>query len=408
MASGLLASRIDTTELETMGDLVADALGVDRILTIVSLYDQKSRLLFRNENGTLLFGEAILPLNPEHIDYNQGPHSVRFLNLRLLPTKQYLQVGFLMDKAQFRWSSVKRTATIYVVIIFLILVMASFFLSQLLVRPLRNLSFYLERLTKAIEEGRELPNLPHSFGVVGKGDDFARLAITVRALGEKLQRNFALSQAAAAQMAHELKTPLTVIRNQLERMRLNPQVASNLQLVEGLEEGTLEIEHLSSVISDFLDWASLQSGPKDEVFAVRVGDCAKTLVSQLEKIYPGRISYIEKTSLTVFAREEAVLQAVRNLLENALKYSPAESLVMLTVDARGILVEDKGPGIPAAVLERLGQPFNRGPRIPGVRSIGLGLAWVKLLCDRYGWSLQITRSDDITQVKIMVPEEASA
>lgn len=401
LASSLLASRIDSTELEQVGDLVADALGEDRIQTIVSLYSPTGVLLFRNDNGELLFARKPLPIEPERYSFVKGPHYLRFLNLRLLPSRLQLQVGFLLDKGEIRWGGMTHIVLKYIAGIFVFLLIVSYLLSRAIMRPLRNLSFYLERMSQAVSDGRALPELPSTFTISSKGDDFNRLAVTVRSLSEKMQSSFAVSQASAAQMAHELKTPLTVIQNQLEKTRM--QFPNNTEVNQAIESGLEELLHLNEVISGFLDWASLKSGPGDEVFAINVSELVRPLVKQLNQIHNSRLQLEMSHPLVVFAREDLVLQLVRNLLENALKYSKESVMIEILKDA--ITIEDSGPGFPEPVLSRLGQPFNCGPRVPGVRSTGLGLAWVKTLCDRNSWTLNITRVEHKTRVRIGIPEE---
>ena len=97
---------------------------------------------------------------------------------------------------------------------------------------------------------------------------------------------------------------------------------------------------------------------------------------------------VEAQGERVFTRPEHLQQVIRNLVDNALEYSPGGSRVEIVVQRGAIEVLDEGPGLPESVVRNLGTPFNRGrsPSSPtGREGHGLGLALVISHCRRYGW-----------------------
>jgi signal transduction histidine kinase len=117
--------------------------------------------------------------------------------------------------------------------------------------------------------------------------------------------------------------------------------------------------------------------------------------TRLEKIYGARIEVVGESDLTVFGRRDHVEQAISNLVDNALKYSPEGSAVKVAVGESSLEVSNAGTGLPESVVERLGMPFNLGPNAAR-RSTGLGLAWVVTISKLYGWRLTHERREDRT------------
>ncbi|NJL24453.1 MAG: HAMP domain-containing histidine kinase [Calothrix sp. SM1_5_4] len=304
---------------------------------------------------------------------------------------------------------------IHLVRVFL-LILAAYFSSAVLFRPLRNLTLELHSMSSQLDRklgqslsgfviGSELSRL--SRGGRSTRDEFELLCAEIENFLRKLEGYTRSFNAQSAILTHELKTPLTVLRNCLEELRR----ADDLDRAKDMGRSALEeIERLTKLINDYLQWSVLTSNPgqPNEIYAVKLSEITAKLVADFNSIHGNRILLRVSEEAHVFALPDHVRQLVSNLLSNAVNYSPPEKPVECEVAGDALTVTDHGPGIPADVREHMGSPFNRGQlnrgqlRSPGGRtqSSGLGLAWVSSLCDKYGWTLAIESSPSGTTVRV--------
>ena len=209
--------------------------------------------------------------------------------------------------------------------------------------------------------------------------------------GEKERRLNALKADFVANVSHELKTPLSVVR-MFGEMLLTNRVRNEEKRQEYLEIICRESERLSSLIENVLDFAALERGKKK--FALREGDLVDVVTRAVETFryrieQEGTEVHVERPSdiPQVSMDEQAVLLAVINLLDNAVKYGGG-SPVTVSVAARknevAVSVRDRGPGIPKEDLKRVFERFYRTRRKELARGSGIGLALVKHIAEAHG------------------------
>jgi len=208
---------------------------------------------------------------------------------------------------------------------------------------------------------------------------------------EKLRREF------VANASHELRTPVAAIVGVAETLAAgaadDPEARSSF-----LEILMRHAQRLSRLTADLLDIARLEGGYKPRVEVVEVASAVDAVLGTLQiKAEPKQITLDKKLppSLSVSAERAAVEQMVSNLVDNAIKYTPAGGRVTVRAEARAgrvrILVEDSGPGIPREHHARL---FERFYRVDDARSrdlggTGLGLAIVKHLALANGGDVSV-------------------
>jgi signal transduction histidine kinase len=138
--------------------------------------------------------------------------------------------------------------------------------------------------------------------------------------------------------------------------------------------------------------------------AVKVQLLVRALVSRFSSAFPNRIELKENIadSFRLFCDPDLFDQALCNLLDNALKYSPPNGPIQVIVDETGFEVRDQGPGLSSVVERRIGEPFNFGEenRNSTKDSFGLGLAWVNAIATAYGWKLSFKREEKYFSAKI--------
>lgn len=389
-------SSADLQDFEEAEDIIREIVGGERFNQFIIVYGRNGRELYRSPNAVGLPQLAFEP-KWQTIETEES-HLVRVLTIPLDhpltarlsrgPTRT-LQTGLLLDEDLLRMRTVSRYMIAYSLLVLALILLTTFWLSETLLRPLKELAAYLRHLGSRLNAAPMVSNPSPPMPIVRSGDDeFGLLVTETERLRELISQSLKNTQVWTAQMAHELKTPLTILQNSLERVKLEKD---STQKDVYVDEATAEIAHLNGLITSFLEWSAAENFPKEaeEVNALKLADKTRDLVEKMQRQFPGRIKFQGDSSLTVFAKRGFVQQAIANLLTNALRYSSEGSVVEVLLSEDRVEIIDEGPGIPQSVLERIGEPFNHSRS--NVRGYGLGLAWVKTICSKYGWELHFER-----------------
>ncbi len=191
--------------------------------------------------------------------------------------------------------------------------------------------------------------------------------------------------------SHDLKSPLGNIS--LIRHLLRESLQDNDGAVHFLDMLDTAVDQMASVIHDFLEIAALESGRVDvKITDVSVRNLIATIVEQyqLSAENKGLAFEVEGTNAWIQADHTRMAQALDNLISNAVKYSPQDSVIAITTDVGSdrvrICVSDQGPGIPSDERDRLFTQFGKLSTRPtgGESSTGLGLWIVKNLVQLQG------------------------
>jgi two-component system, OmpR family, sensor histidine kinase KdpD len=199
-----------------------------------------------------------------------------------------------------------------------------------------------------------------------------------------------LKDALIAAVSHDLRTPLTTIK----------ALAHTLAARGQSEAGSIEAEadRLNRMVADLLDLSRLNAGALPLRLELNVADeLVGAALRSVDGVRGDRSVVVRMEGGELLGASCDTVQSVRvlvNLLENALKYSPASSPVELTVRRLGdrleFAVADRGPGIPEAERERVFTPFYRPPNtVPDVGGAGLGLAIARGMADAQGGHVRV-------------------
>ena len=214
----------------------------------------------------------------------------------------------------------------------------------------------------------------------------------------ELERLESVRRDFVSNVSHELKTPLTAIRGYVETLlEAGPIDAPTRGRFLGKIRG--QSDRLSALVSDLLTLSRIESSaePADEVLDLRLaaGEVLSLLGPASEARGLDLVADFPEEAVEVRGEEEAIRQALSNLVDNAVKYSSAGGRVavrLLAENGRAVLeVEDEGPGI---ALEHVDRIFERFYRVDRARSrelggTGLGLAIVKNVARRYGGGVEV-------------------
>jgi signal transduction histidine kinase len=202
----------------------------------------------------------------------------------------------------------------------------------------------------------------------------------------------------AADASHELRTPLAIIRATVDDLRAQPDGA--LPTVHAaLDDIAEETDHLAGLVGDLLVLSRADAGALEVDRApVDLAEIAASAVGNLESLARDRgVELLTSTRSAPMDGDAGRLrQLVTILVDNAIRHSPREGSVTVTVSPTGtavmLHVDDEGPGIPPAQRERVFDRFWSGNTRGGSGS-GLGLAIAAWIVDRHGGSLRVTDAD---------------
>jgi signal transduction histidine kinase len=264
-------------------------------------------------------------------------------------------------------------------------------------RPVAALRRGAEDITTTRQAGR----LP----VPDADDEVRRLALTLNDMLERLERSSARQRSFVADAAHELRSPLTAIRTQLEVARAHPQQADWPQVST---DALADVERLSRLVDDLLVLARLEDG------AVRPPVEAVDLVHVADRIVARTVADVSlrregDDEVIVHADVDAVQRVVANLVDNAVRYGATTVIVDVRDGAGGgavVSVADDGPGIPAEQREHV---FERFTRLDHARSrdaggAGLGLAIVRELVRSQGGEVSLEDNAPGLRAVVRLPE----
>jgi signal transduction histidine kinase len=242
-------------------------------------------------------------------------------------------------------------------------------------RPIIAASALAERIGPARTELR----LPER----GMPQEVVPLVRAVNQALDRLEEGFRGQREFTADAAHELRTPLAILRTQIDMI-------ADRELAKSLRD---DIESMSRLVNQLLDIAEL------ETFVISEGEIADltTIATDVAAyVAPLALSQHKTVAVTgahhpapVRGNADTLGRAVRNLVENALAHTAPGTTVEISVAGAGELrVADRGPGVPSAEREQIFQRFWRRDR-RRVGSAGLGLAIVKRIAEMHGATVSV-------------------
>ncbi|MBX3022877.1 MAG: HAMP domain-containing histidine kinase [Bdellovibrionales bacterium] len=224
--------------------------------------------------------------------------------------------------------------------------------------------------------------------VSGAEDEIHELAVTINSLLDRLDKAFASQDRFISNASHQLKTPLTILKGELDFLRKSPP-AQNAEVQGGLDSATAEINRLIQLVQDLLLLARLEAGRDTITLApVRLDEAVLKVVARIQKLAKNKSVQLhtqfsaetqgQELEAEVMGDEELLESMLENFLENAVKYSPENSTIELNMRTRPDVVEvtvrDQGPGIPEDLRQKIFERFTRVKPSNIVPGSGLGLS----------------------------------
>ena len=238
--------------------------------------------------------------------------------------------------------------------------------------------------------------------------ELRKLALALESMRLKLEGKSYIEQYVHA-LTHELKSPLAAIRGAAEILREGPPPAIVEKFSANILQQNLRMQRL---VDNLLQQARLESRAEIVPQTVDTALLFKTLCEQREAIVSTKQVSLHVITDVVFVRGDAALleQAVGNLLDNALDFTPAGGEITLSAKQAGgqtiITVTDNGSGIPDYAQDRVFERFYSLPRSNGQKSSGLGLAFAQEVARLHRGTLTLdNRPQGGAQARLTLPEK---
>lgn len=273
----------------------------------------------------------------------------------------------------------------------------AYFLIGHYTKPVQQLSAHMKEIS---------PNtLSDSIEIEGGGEEIQELVKSFNQMTEQLDEAFAMQRRFSASAAHELRTPITVLRTKLDVFKKKKREQHEYdELVDTMET---YIDRLSSIITDLLEFAETSElGEAEDVFLDSV---VKTVVDDLESVAQNNMVNVqvdiqskaqsEAQAFIVKGNTNLLYRALYNLVENAIRYNNEEGSVNIALETEGqeclVTIADTGVGIAPEQRELVFEPFYRvnKSRSREFGGAGIGLSLVKTILKRHGASITVSENN---------------
>lgn len=307
---------------------------------------------------------------------------------RQLRDGRLLQVGRLTDSLSVLLAPLRQAFAVVGAGALLLSIVVGTLLSWRATRPLRAVSATTRRILDTGDLSARVP------GPDGSGE----LAVLVRQLNTLLEKNAVhvrVLREMLDNLAHDLRTPLTRLRGSAELALHDAGDPADARAA--LADCVNESDRVLHLLETLLDISAAEAGVlalnRDTIDLRSLTERAADLYREVAEEKRIAVTLDQPAAVEVPADAIRLGQAVNNLLDNALKYTPAGGRVTLALRSESrqavLTVSDNGPGVPAGEREAIFRRLYRGDSSRSQRGLGLGLSMVKAIVEAHGGSVAI-------------------
>lgn len=261
-------------------------------------------------------------------------------------------------------------------------------------------------IRRALEQRLE-PTFRTAMGIAGgeltrrvpisdRGDEFDRLGLGMNTMLDRIEALMQGVRGVSDAIAHDLRTPIARARNKLEESLSVARTEEEWRAT--VEQGIADLDNVSRIFAALLRIAEAEAGARRAAFApIDLVEVLADAADVYQAVAEERDQRLETTlpgALRMVGDRDLILQAVANLLDNAVKFTPEGGVVRLAarrMENGGveIIVSDSGPGLEASDRGRAGERFFRADRSRHTPGSGLGLSLVRAVAQLHGGSLAL-------------------
>lgn len=269
----------------------------------------------------------------------------------------------------------------------------------------------LRRIETVSQTSRDIigGDLSRRIPVSGSGDEFDHLATSLNTMLDRIQALMENLRQVSTDIAHDLRTPLTRLRQRLE---LAQRDFGDARAVEAVYGATLrDLDGILETFGALLRIAQIESGARKAGFAeVDLGELLRTVIEIYQTALEDKSQTLHQdigSGLPVKGDRELLTQLFANLLENASRHSPAGAELSLSARRQGstveVIVADNGPGIPADLRGKVLQRFYRLESSRTTPGNGLGLSLAAAVAELHGSPLELGDNQPGLRVRVCLP-----
>ena len=244
---------------------------------------------------------------------------------------------------------------------------------------------------------------------IRRDDEVGRLAGSFNKMAQRVEDTVSTLRRFVADAAHEVHTPLTALRTNLDLISRENDTAN---VAAAAERARSELDRLEGLATGLLELSRLETGPVEADFETQ--DLV-SLVREVVEPYASRAEQAELSfsvdlppgPLDVRGDDSQLRQAIANLLDNAVKFTPGGGDVTVALAGDGgsatLVVGDSGIGVPETDMSLLFGRFHRGRNASAFQGNGLGLAIVQAIVQAHGGSVSAENIAPGTRFTIKLP-----
>ena len=249
----------------------------------------------------------------------------------------------------------------------------------------------LQQLTATAERVAETRDLSERIEA-GGGDEIGRLAARFNDMLGALEESMRSQRQLIADASHELRTPVTSLRTNIETLLANPDLPADRR-ADLLGRATAQSEELTTLMNDVIELAR-GDRPEEGFEPLRLDELVEEAVDRARRNAPGQEFRVDLTEATVVGSPSRLARAINNLLDNAAKWNePGRPIDVRMRDAE-LVIRDRGPGFDPAELPHVFDRFFRGGRSRERAGSGLGLAIVRQVAESHSGTVFAANAPD--------------
>lgn len=296
----------------------------------------------------------------------------------------------IVSHAMFGSDSTKLAGAVVIALMSLV-VLVSFIISRFVVSR-------INMIAKTARDIMDTGDLSQRIQIDTKWDDLSNLA---QLLNRFLERNESLMDGireVSNNIAHDLRTPLTHLRNQIEDMK------SRDLHEHDMDELLAEADQILAIFNSLLRISNIEKGKRYQAFEkidlhALLGDVIE-LFEPVAEEKNVRIHHKKSSDIGVKGDRHLLFQLFANILSNAIKFSPHGSDVIISATASEVIVADNGTGIADAEKELVFQRFYRSDASRNAEGNGLGLSLVKAIIDLHQGNIMMEDNHPGLRVRV--------
>lgn len=299
-----------------------------------------------------------------------------------------------------------RASALVAVTMLLLAGIVGHFAARTIVRPIQELAGLISRTATGDFSVRAASSRRDEVGALARAfdamvGDLSRIVAELadarhsQSVAEDRERLADLKTRFVAMASHEFRTPLAVILAASDSIRRYGARMTPTQQDDRLAKIGTNVRFMTELLEDVLILGRAESGSKLTPAAFDFGGLVRELCDEIRAAHPAANVVLsgDDTAGTVLLDLKLSRQILRNLISNAVKYSPPGEAVTVMIDGNderlGVAVSDRGIGIPVEDQARLFEPFQRATNVGEIQGTGLGLAITKKAVDLMGGTIMV-------------------